>query len=72
MVPRSARNLHYAAYTELTYRDIVTMLLFTVDHTDPEISRFEMAPSVNFISLVTSCVRLRDEEPQMAFPMSFT
>ena len=28
--------------------------------------------SVNFISQVTSCVRLREEEPQTAFPMSFT
>ena len=34
-----------------------------------------MAPSVslNFISLLTSCVRLQEEEePQTAFPMSFT
>ena len=32
-----------------------------------------MAPSVsvNFIPLVTSCVRLRKEEPQTAFHMSF-
>ena len=28
--------------------------------------------SVNFISLVTSCVELRDEEPQTANPMHFT
>ena len=28
--------------------------------------------SVNFISLVTFCVRLRKEEPQTAFSMSFT
>ena len=36
--------------------------------------QFEMAPnvSVNFISLVTSCVRLRKEEHQTAFPVSFT
>ncbi len=35
---------------------------------------FEMAPSmsVNFISLVTSCVGLREEEPLTAHPMSFT
>ena len=35
---------------------------------------FEMTPrvSVNFISLVTSYVRLREEEPQTAFPTSFT
>ena len=34
----------------------------------------EMAPSmsVNFISLVTSYVRLREEEPQTIFPMSIT
>ncbi len=33
-----------------------------------------MAPSVsvNFISLVTSCVGLQEEEPQTAPPMSFT
>ena len=31
---------------------------------------FEMTPgvSVNFISLVTSCVGLREEEPQTALP----
>ena len=28
--------------------------------------------SVNFISLVTSYVKLREEEPQTAFPMSIT
>ncbi len=28
--------------------------------------------SGNFISLVTSCIRLREEEPQTAFPVSFT
>ena len=28
--------------------------------------------SVNFISLVTSCVRLREEEPRTAFLVSFT
>ena len=35
---------------------------------------FEMAPSmsVNLISLVTFCVGLREEEPQIAHPMSFT
>ncbi len=27
---------------------------------------------VNFISLVTSCVGLQEEEPQTAHPMSFT
>ena len=33
-----------------------------------------LSPSapVNFISLVTSSVRLQEEEPQTAFPMSFT
>ena len=38
--------------------------------------KFEMAPSmfVNFISLVTSCIGLREEKPQTAFSMgmSFT
>ena len=35
---------------------------------------FEMAPSlsVNFVSPVTSCVGFQEEEPQTAFPMSFT
>ncbi len=35
---------------------------------------FEMAlrVSVNFISLITSCVRLQEKEPQTAYPMSFT
>ena len=34
----------------------------------------EMAPSVsvNFISLATCCVRLREEEPQTAYSVSFT
>ena len=35
---------------------------------------FGMAPSVsvNLVSLITSCVGLREEEPQTAHPMSFT
>ena len=34
---------------------------------------FEMASeSVNFISLVTFCVGLREEEPQTAHPMAYT
>ncbi len=39
-----------------------------------QLGRFGMAPSlsVNFISLVTSRVGLREEEPQKAHPMSFT
>ena len=37
-------------------------------------NKFKMAPSVsvNFISLVTSCVWLQEEEPQTAHPMSCT
>ena len=36
--------------------------------------KFEMTPrvSVNFVSLVSSCVALQEEEPQTFYSMSFT
>ena len=41
------------------------------NHGVSKTSMFEMAHGVNFISLVTSCVGLREEESQTAHPMPF-
>ena len=50
------------------------LFCYTTDVVVSVVSEFEMAPSVsvNFISLVTSCVELREEEPHAAHPLSFT
>ncbi len=50
------------------------VLIYKLYPVNSTLSKCETVPSVsvNFISLVTSSVGLRQEEPQTAFPMSTT
>ncbi len=63
----------YCRYTKQTLRNPTPTSSYAPS-SFLDLLNFEMAPSVswNFISLVTSCVRVREEEPQTAFPVSFT